>query len=169
MFTLAGWPQIATLTTVPPTRTDCGRFHDDDLAGSGRSQVRGRDQPDRARPEDQRRLAAGRAREPNRVVGDGQRLDQGAEVGGEVAERVGKAGVDHAVLREAAATAGQANEAEGLADVVAAHPARRATSAGVVGLDRDPVVLGQAVDALSHFGDRALDLGPGATSGCRLG
>jgi hypothetical protein len=22
MFTLAGWPQVATLTTVPPTRTD---------------------------------------------------------------------------------------------------------------------------------------------------
>ncbi len=82
------------------------------------------------------------------MVADGQRLDERAEIGGDVAERVRPARADDALLGEPALLAVEADEPELAADVVAADRARGTLAAHVVGLDGDPVALGERGHAL---------------------
>jgi hypothetical protein len=78
------------------------------------------------------------------VVAHRERLDQGADVGRQLAQQVHPARVHQALLGRTALLPGQSDEAELAADVVAP---RGALAAHVVGLDGDPVALGDAGDA----------------------
>ena len=135
-----------------------GRLDDEDLRRARGLERGRRHEPDRARPEHRRGVARLEPGQPHRVVGDGERLDERAEVGRDVAERVRPPGADDALLGEPALLPVEPDEAELAADVVAADRAGGALAADVVGLDGDPVAHRDVRDAVADLGDDAGEL-----------
>ena len=96
--------------------------------------------------------------QPHRVVGDGERLDERADVGREVAERVDPLLVDDHFSAKPPSKPDEPDEPELAADVVAPGRAGRALPAHVVGLDGDPVALRDAGDARADARHHAREL-----------
>ena len=106
-----------------------------------------------------------RSGQPYRVVGDGQRLDERADVRRQVAERVDPRLVDDRTSRRSRPGSRQPDEPELAADVVAPGRARRALPADVVRLDGDPVALRHAGHARADARHDARELVPDDNGG----
>ncbi len=137
---------------------DEGGFGDDDQGDAAGDEVEGHRDPDRTGAEHGRGPAGAEAAAADRVVGDGERLDQraGQRIDA-VRQRMGHVGADHGQFTEAAVVLREAVPDDGATQVVGAAPAGRALPAGPHRLDRDQGAGPQSV--VGHLVADRHDLG----------
>ncbi|MPL79701.1 hypothetical protein SDC9_25585 [bioreactor metagenome] len=133
-----------------------GGLHHMDLGRARHAQRLDHQKPDRPGAEDRGLVPGPDLRQAHRMQRDGGGLDQRALLHRQpLGHLVDHARGHHAVRRKAAVTAGQADEAEALAEVILAFETGGAGAAGKDRLDRDAVADREPRHARAQFRDRA--------------